>query len=101
MENKENKNKKKLTPEEEEKKAIEWEHNVLKYALPITGAAGFIIGLLGFILTVATNAPIAIFFMIITLLSAGGVAYGILLLVKKITGKYRKEIKQPDGEVVQ
>lgn len=97
MEN--NKKKKTVDPLEEERKAIEWENNVLKYLLPATGLAGFIVGLFGFIATISTDVPVGIFFLIIIILSLGGIAYGVYHFIKKIKNKLHKEIKQPDGGV--
>ena len=88
MEKKKNSN---LTPEEQEKKDIELENNILKILLPSFGATAFILGLVGFILTIAVNPDVGIFLLIIAILGLGGIAYGVYHLILKQRNKLRKE----------
>ena len=93
-----NKKESNLTPEQKEKKDIEWENNVLKVLLPSVGCAAFIIGLVGFILTIGYNVGIAIFLLILCLIGSGGVAYGVFLIIKIRKNKYRKHETIPSEE---
>ncbi|MBO6262468.1 MAG: hypothetical protein J6N95_07700 [Bacilli bacterium] len=84
----EEKTKYQIEKEKAEKRAIEKENKILRIVFPVVGVAAFIIGLLGFILTVNAGKPgMTVFFIIMTLLGLVGVLYGVLLLVR---------IKKPD-----
>lgn len=85
-----------LIDEEKEKAAIEWENKVLSYLMPSVGLAAFVIGLLGFILLINSNIGLAIFLLIIALLGAGGIAYGVVVFIKKRRAKLKKEEVEPD-----
>ena len=86
--NMEEKTKFEIEKEKKEKKAIEMENKILRVVLPVVGAASFIIGLLGFILTVTSGqVGIIIFFVIMFLLGLLGALYGALLIIR---------IKRPD-----
>lgn len=87
-----------LTPEQQEKQAIELENKILKILLPVVGGIAFILGLVGFILTISINTGVAIFLLILALLGAGGIAYGVYLLVMKHKRKFRKEESVPSDE---
>ena len=87
----ENKNKSNLTPEQQEKKDIEMENKMLNVLMPSVGGAAFILGLVGFILTITVNVAIAIFLLIVAILGAGGIAYGVYHLVLKQRKKLHKE----------
>ena len=90
----EKKKKSNLTPEQEEKQAIEMENKILSIVMPVAGGAAFIIGLVGFILTITAetpNVPIAIFLLIVAILGAGGIAYGVYHLILKKWKKLHKE----------
>ena len=80
-----------LTPEQQEKKEIEMENKILKVLMPAVGGAAFILGLVGFILTISTNVPIAVFLLIIAILGLGGIAYGVYHLILKKKKKLHKE----------
>ena len=82
--------------EEKEKGRIEWENKVLAILMPAVGLVAFVVGLVGFILTVNQNIGIAIFLIILAVLGLGCIAYGVLAFLKKRQNKYRKEIKEPD-----
>ena len=83
-----NENKKALDKEQKEQRAIYIENKILSFLLPITGVAAFILGLVGFILTLnAGQVGITIFYIILTLLGLAGSLYGVLLLVR---------LKKPD-----
>ena len=87
----ENKKKTSLTPEQQEKKEIEMENKILKVLLPSVGGAAFILGLVGFILTITVNVAVAVFLLIVAILGAGGIAYGVYHLILKKKKKLRKE----------
>ena len=80
-----------LTPEQEEKKEIEIENNILKYLLPSVGLTAVIIGTVGFILTLSVNIGVAIFLLIIAILGLGGIAYGVYHLFLRKWRKIHKE----------
>ena len=88
MEKKKNSN---LTPEQQEKKEIELENNILKYLLPSVGLTAVIIGTVGFIVTVTANVGVAIFLLVIAILGLGGVAYGVYHLFLRKWRKIHKE----------
>ena len=92
MEKKKNSN---LTPEQQEKKEIEMENKILKILMPSVGGAAFIIGLVGFILTITVNVAVAVFLLIVAILGAGGIAYGVYHLILKQRKKLRKEETVP------
>ena len=94
----ENKKENKLTPEEQEKKDIEWENKVLAILMPSVGAAALIIGVIGFILTISRNTGIAVFLLIVGILGAAGVAYGVVQLLKRRKKKYHKEESVPSDK---
>lgn len=86
-----------LTPEQKEQKEIELENKILSILLPSVGLVAFIIGFVGFILTVSAPNAIgtAIFLLLLALLGAGGIAYGILAFLKYRRNKYRKKESVP------
>ena len=88
----------KLTPEEQEKKDIEWENKVLAILLPLVGGIALIMGVLGCILTISENTGIAVFLLIVAVLGAFGVAYGVVQLFKKRNKKYHKEETVPSDK---
>ena len=94
----ENRKQEKLTPEEQEKRDIEWENKVLAILLPSVGGIALLIGVLGFILTISENSGIAVFLLIVGILGALGVVYGILQLLKKRNKKYHKEESVPSDK---
>ena len=81
---------------EKEKAKIEWENKVLSILMPSVGLVAFIVGLVGFILVVGQNVGVAVFLMILAVLGLGGIAYGVLVFLKKRKNKLRKEVKEPD-----
>ena len=92
MEKKKNSN---LTPEQQEKLEIEKENKILSILMPSVGAIALILGLVGFILTINTNAGVAVFLLIVAILGAGGIAYGVYQLMLKNKKKLRKEESVP------
>ena len=94
----ENKKKSNLTPEEQEKKEIELENNILKYLLPSVGLTALILGTVGFILTISVNPGVAIFLLIIVILGLGGIAYGVYHLFLKKWRKLHKEETVPSDK---
>lgn len=84
--------------EEKEKQAIEFENKILAILLPSVGLIAFIIGLIGTILVLPTNVAIGIFLIILTLLGAGGIAYGVVVFLKKRFFKFHKKEHEPSKE---
>ena len=97
MEN-ENKQPKKLSAEQKEKKEIEMENKLIDIILPSTGLAAFIVGLVGFILAISKNAGAAIFLLILALLGAGGIVYGVFAFLRWRKQRYFKEEEVPSDE---
>ena len=94
-----NENKKALDKEQKEQRAIYIENKILSFLLPITGAAAFILGLVGFILTLnAGQVGITIFYIILTLLGLVGSLYGVLLLVRLKKPDFLKMKKKEEVE---
>ena len=94
----ENKKEVKLTDEQKEKKQIEFENKMIDILLPSVGLIAFLFGLIGFILTIAHNVGTGIFLLILALLGAGGIAYGVLRYLKWRKAKYFKGEKEPAPE---
>ena len=86
--------------EEKEKQAIEFENKLLAILLPSVGLTAFIIGLVGTILVIPYNVGVGIFLIILTLLGAGGIAYGVLVFLKKRFAKFHKKEHEPSKEPV-
>ena len=94
-----NENKKALDQEQKEQRAIYIENKILSFLLPITGVAAFILGLLGFILTLnAGKAGITVFYIILTILGLVGSLYGVLLLVRLKKPDFLKRKKKEEVE---
>ena len=94
-----NENKKELDKEQKEQRAIYIENKILSFLLPITGVAAFILGLVGFILTLnAGQVGITIFYIILTLLGLVGSLYGVLLLVRLKKPDFLKRKKKEEVE---
>lgn len=87
-----------LIDEEKEKARIEWENKVLAILLPSVGLVAVIIGVVGFLLTINHNTGVAVFLILLAGLGLGGITYGVLVFVKKLQSKRKKEIKQPDEQ---
>ena len=82
-----------------EQKAIEKENRLLRFLLPIVGAIAFVLGLLGFILTVSEGKPgITVFYIILFVLGLLGVLYGVLLIIRKKKPDFlkRKKVEKED-----
>ena len=94
----ENVDKKQQLAEEKEKAAIELENKILAILLPSVGLAAFIIGLIGTILVISTNVGAGVFLIILTLLGAGGIAYGVFVFLKKRFFKFHKKEHEPSKE---
>ena len=94
-----NENKKALDKEQKEQRAIYIENQILSFLLPITGVAAFVLGLVGFILTLnAGQVGITIFYIILTLLGLAGSLYGVLLLVRLKKPDFLKMKKKEEVE---
>ena len=89
---------KKLSREQKEKKEIEMENKLINIILPATSLAAFLVGLVGFILSISVNVGAAIFLLFLALLGGGGVAYGVLLFLKWRRQKFFKEEEVPSDE---
>ena len=94
----ENVDKKQQLAEEKEKAAIELENKILAFLLPIVGLIAFIIGLVGAILIISTNVGGGVFLIILALLGAGGIAYGVYIFLKKRFFKFHKKEHEPSKE---
>ena len=94
-----NENKKALDKEQKEQRAIYIENKILSFLLPITGVAAFILGLVGFILTLnAGQVGITVFYIILTLLGLAGSLYGVLLIVRLKKPDFLKRKKKEEVE---
>ena len=82
--------------EEKEKAAIAWENKMLAIFMPAVGAVALLFGLLGAILVIGSNLGIGIFLIILAVLGAGGLAYGVWAFIKRRSSKFKKEEKEPD-----
>ena len=96
----------KLIDEEKEKAAIKWENDVLFILMPSVGLIAFILGLLGAILSLSSDnanyqkykVSIAVFLIILAVLGAGGIAYGVVQFIKRRNNKLKKAPKEPSNE---
>ena len=88
-----------LTEKEiKEQKIVEKENKLLRFLLPIVGGIAFILGLLGFILTIGEGKPgITVFYIILFVLGLLGVLYGVLLIIRKKKPDFLK-IKKAEKE---
>ena len=88
-----------LTEKEiKEQKAVERENKILRFLLPIVGAIAFILGLLGFILTVGQgNVGVTVFYIILFVFGLVGVLYGVLLIIRRKKPDFLK-IKKVEKE---
>lgn len=86
-------NKQELSEKEiKEQKVIEKENKLLRFLLPIVGAIAFLLGLLGFILTVGQGKPgITVFYIILFVFGLVGVLYGVLLIIRKKKTRFLKD----------
>lgn len=90
--------------DEKEKKAIEWENNVLFILVPSVGLIAFLFGLIGAIFALSSTDPAfkdskvgtAVFLIILAVLGAGGIVYGVLQFFKRRKLKRMKQEKQPE-----
>lgn len=94
----ENVDKKQQLAEEKEKAAIEFENKILAILLPSVGLIAFIIGLVGAILVFPSNPGGGVFLTILALLGLGGIAYGVLVFLKKRFFKFHKKEHEPSKE---
>ena len=99
MENKkEPKKEVKVSDEQKEKKQIEFENKMIDILLPSVGLVAFILGLVGFILTIGHNVGVGIFLLFLCLLGGGGIDYGVLKYLKWKKAKYFKPEQEPNKE---
>ena len=92
-------NKQELSEKEiKEQKAVERENKLLRFLLPIVGAVAFLLGLLGFILTVGQgNVGVTVFYIILFIFGLVGVLYGVLLIIREKKPDFLK-IKKVEKE---
>ena len=92
-------NKQELSEKEiKEQKAVERENKLLRFLLTIVGAVAFLLGLLGFILTVGQgNVGVTVFYIILFVFGLVGVLYGVLLIIRKKKPDFLK-IKKVEKE---
>ena len=92
-------NKQELSEKEiKEQKAVERENKLLRFLLPIVGAVAFLLGLLGFILTIGQgNVGVTVFYIILFIFGLVGVLYGVLLIIRKKKPDFLK-IKKVEKE---
>ena len=83
---------------EKEKQAIEWENKVLSILLPAVGLVAFIIGFVGAILVLPSNVGVGVFLIILALLGALGIAYGVIVFLRRRPYKFRKKEHEPSLE---
>ena len=78
--------KKELISEEEDKRAIELERKILNILLPALGIICFILGVFGTILT-ATGEPLSVgtlvFYIVMTVFGVIGILYMVLVILRK------------------
>ena len=86
------------TPEEKEQAEIDFENKVLSILLPSVGLIAFLIGLIGAILVFPTNVGIGVFLLILAILGAGGIAYGVKVILKRRYDKLHKKEHEPSKE---
>lgn len=86
-----------LVDEEKEKPRIEWENKMLFILMPSVGLIAFVFGLLGAILAFSSDErfknyriPVGVFLVILALLGAGGIAYGVVKFIQKRKAKEKK-----------
>ena len=92
------KNNKQELSEKEIKEQKERENKLLRFLLPIVGAVAFLLGLLGFILTVGQgNVGVTVFYIILFIFGLVGVLYGVLLIIRKKKPDFLK-IKKVEKE---
>lgn len=75
-------NNKPLINDEKEQKAIAWENKILSIMMPAVGLIAFIFGLIGFILVINKNVPVAVFLIVLAVLGLGGIAFGVIEFIK-------------------
>ena len=99
MENKkEAKKEVKVSDEQKEKKQIEFENKMIDILLPSIGLVAFVLGLVGFILTIGHNVGVGLFLLFLCLLGGGGIAYGVLKYLKWRKAKFFKPEQEPSKE---
>ena len=89
-----------LIDEEKEKARIKWENDVLFILMPTVGLIAFIMGLVGAILVFGSDKdiriPIGIFLIILAVLGAGGITYGVLQFLKRRKNKANQKANKKE-----
>ena len=88
--------------EEKDRKDAELENKILSFLLPIVGGIAFILGLVGFILTLgAGKIGITVFYAILFALGLLGVLYGVLIIIRlKNPDFLRKQKKEKEDTIL-
>ena len=95
-------NKKELEKEEKERLAIARENRLLNFVLPITGVIAFILGVVGFILTLNSGqTSVMVFYIVLLALGLLGCLYGVVLLIRKKKPNFlKREKKEAEDSVL-
>ena len=98
----EEKTKYQIEKEKAEKRAIERENFFLRILLPSVGLIAFIVGLLGFILTLGQgNTGATVFYAIKFAIGFIGVLYGVVVLIRiKKPDFLKKKVVEQQDEVL-
>ena len=84
-----------------EEEAIRKENRLLAFLLPSVGGAAFILGLVGFILTINSGLiGVVIFYAILFILGVLGILYGLLMIVRIKKPEFLKKKKNQEEDTV-
>ncbi len=91
-----------LTEKEiKEQKIIEKENKIIKFLVPIVGAIAFVLGLLGFILTLGRgNNAVTVFYIVLFVLGLLGGLYGVFLLIRKKNPNFLRKKKEEQTDTL-
>ena len=84
-----------------EEEAVRKENKLLSFLLPIVGAFAFILGLVGFILTINSGLiGVTIFYAILFAVGLLGILYGVLLIIRTKKPDFLKKKKEAEEDTV-
>lgn len=84
-----------------EEEAVRKENKLLSFLLPIVGAFAFILGLVGFILTINSGLiGVTIFYAILFAVGLLGILYGVLLIIRTKKPDFLKKKKETEEDTV-
>lgn len=98
----EEKTKKELISEKEDKAAAEKERKILNILIPVLGFVSFILGLTGTILTATNPTPISnqvailVCYIILTLFGVFGILYFVLVLIRRKNPDFLRKKKEEE-----